>query len=475
MTIQSTQLGLIADDLTGALDTSLAFFPYAPDLTVLVKPSQTLSDLAPLHVDRKTEPKEDLGKLANQSRVWSLNTDTRHEDYDTLKERLSWAAQFLMKQQAVEHVYKKIDSTCRGSVALECLALCDSLSYDAAILCPGYPAQGRQVVGNYLLLRGLPVELSEIARDPLAPVRLSHLNTILKQQLGPDREPLLGSISLSTVLKGAGPILNRISDLVDQGVKLITVDTATTTDLQQIALAMEKARKRYKLLPCGSGGLAQALAPLWMQAPEEWEDDTPPEESTPEPIDLPKAPILLVAGSNMPMTRKQLQKVLEHPRWKGQTALITLKPGQLLGLESLESLQHVLMDHLQHQTLTVVTTAWDESTYEDTLALAREGEDKTLMEVAIQVQRALTTLLKPAFGLESLQWILCGGHTAQSVCQAMGTRSLKILRQIETTIALSQDERGRYLVTKSGNFGDPLSLTHVVQYLLDSQLEEKGP
>ena len=56
-------------------------------------------------------------------------------------------------------------------------------------------------------------------------------------------------------MNGAGPILIKINELIKNGVKLIIADSASITDIEQIALAIKKCDK--KLLPTGTAAGAR--------------------------------------------------------------------------------------------------------------------------------------------------------------------------------------------------------------------------
>ena len=56
-------------------------------------------------------------------------------------------------------------------------------------------------------------------------------------------------------MDGAGPILMRLNELVEQGKKIIVADSVFTTDLEQIVLAMQKSN--FKILPVGTAAAAK--------------------------------------------------------------------------------------------------------------------------------------------------------------------------------------------------------------------------
>ena len=67
-------------------------------------------------------------------------------------------------------IFKKTDSTLRGNIAAELLAL---LSRGPLVYVPAYPKLGRTVLDGRLLVNGIPVDQTEFARDALHPVRSS--------------------------------------------------------------------------------------------------------------------------------------------------------------------------------------------------------------------------------------------------------------------------------------------------------------
>lgn len=442
-------LTILADDLTGAIDSVLPFFQRTQAAKVWVKPAGTIGDTIP---PDETTP------------VLSVNTDTRHSNATDLMQRLNWA---LDQGKSADYYYKKVDSTCRGNIGQECLHLLEHMDLDAIILAPAFPSQQRQLVGGYLLLGGIPIEQTEVGRDPLSPVRQSYLPTLLKQQLGEEKsKALLDRISLLTVMKGAGPLVTSLNDKLEAGKKLIIVDAATETDLNQLALAIEKLRQKWKLMPAGSAGLAMAMADRWFPDPAKAAEDAETATPTQKLNQLAPSPTLIVAGSTMPMTRRQLQKLNQHPDWQKRKLLLALKPGQLLGLEPLEPLKAQLAEALDANKLVIISSCWEETTYENTLALARENlEFESPAQVALAVQATLAKLCEPAYTRPSLKLVVCGGHTAQTLCHHLQSQQLAVLKEIEPSVALCQDEANRLLVSKSGNFGDSLTLVRVVNTL----------
>ena len=439
MVLTGQTLAILADDLTGACDTALPLFKQGVTTRIFTSlRSMELTDL----------------DLATEAGVLSVNTHSRHMDPATAQQQLSNWARLLKDQADVDVFYNKVDSTLRGHIAVETLALLDSLDMQTAFIAPALPEEGRQTVGGYHLLNGLPLEQTALARDPLSPVTESYLPDLMIRQLpeGLDAS-LVGHIPLKTVLEGAGPISVAMKQAVEQGQRLVVVDTATTTDLEQLALAYEKVRKYQAVLMSGSAGLSNALSSLWTSSKA---DDI---TASPPYIHLPSRPWVLVSGSNTPLNRLQLKQLLEaYP----ETRLIEPTARELLGLDPLPSGLQSL--EACQSPLIVVSTSLSPQRFEETQSLALEHE-LTLVEREQRIQDTLAQLLRQANACDA-HWLLCGGETAATTLQTLGSARLTMKAEVEPNVPLMQDEHGRWIVTKSGHFGQPNTLTRCIEQLL---------
>ena len=163
MLFTTNKIGIIADDLTGANDSALQFFMKGAVTRILL--------------DTNDEPSG-----TDDTQVWALPTESRNIDADLASEKVKNAIE-TMQWLGVEYFYKKIDSTLRGHIAKEPLTFIDELEYDAAMILPAFPLEGRTTVGGYHLLRGVPIQKTEFALDPHYPICDSHFPTMLKKQL----------------------------------------------------------------------------------------------------------------------------------------------------------------------------------------------------------------------------------------------------------------------------------------------------
>ncbi|HUV93375.1 MAG TPA: four-carbon acid sugar kinase family protein, partial [Anaerolineae bacterium] len=142
------RLAVIADDLTGAMDTGLQFSKHG--LETLVSMSwHRLPD----------------------AEVVVIDTDTRDVPPSVAHGRVLAAARALSGRV----IYKKVDSTMRGNVGIELCALQEVLHARCVVVAPAYPPGGRTTLHGRQMVGGKPLEQTFFAHDPRWPMRESHL------------------------------------------------------------------------------------------------------------------------------------------------------------------------------------------------------------------------------------------------------------------------------------------------------------
>jgi uncharacterized protein YgbK (DUF1537 family) len=194
-----TTLRILADDLTGALDTAAAF-----------------AGVVPVWIDRPGD-RADEGSAA----VSVVATATRDVARGELEALLVPGIEWL---RAADVWFKKVDSLLRGNTFSECALL----GRDAAriVFAPGYPKQGRITVDG----------------------------RALRRQPGSDDEDAIVDQPLAKVL------LDELAHFPDRSAPEVWVpDVRTDADLDAIAgQALNSSSRDW--LWCGSAGLAHALA-----------------------------------------------------------------------------------------------------------------------------------------------------------------------------------------------------------------------
>ena len=81
-----------------------------------------------------------------------------------------------------ERLYKKTCSVFRGNVGAELDAMLDAAGAESAVVVAAFPANGRTTRGGIHHVRGVPLDQSEFARDPIHPRTESNLVADLARQ-----------------------------------------------------------------------------------------------------------------------------------------------------------------------------------------------------------------------------------------------------------------------------------------------------
>lgn len=431
MIINSNVVGIIADDLTGANDTALQFHLRGANTKILLS-----DEVEPLNIEG--------------TQTWAISTESRnvtpHEAYEQVKHTAKMFADVLKP----DYFYKKIDSTVRGNIAVETLGILEVLGWDAAVVIPAFPMEGRVTVGGYHLLKGVPIERTEMARDPHSPIFESHLPTLLKSQLPEEFHELIGVVELSTVMKGAGPVLMKINELIKNGKKLIVADSVSTTDIEQIVLAITKSD--YKILPAGTAAAARAFSNIWF-----------PEENVEKSNKvLPELPKLIVSGSATQITANQIERLEQSDEYDENMLVISLDLLTVLGGVKEELVDRVV-SNLSANNIVVVHTSHLIKNFDGFSDESLRAE-LTKAEIASVITDFLSELTRQVVAKKELILITLGGETSYKCCAEIGTAQLQLVDEVAPAIALSMGHNGQWIVTKSGNLGGVNTLIDILKY-----------
>ena len=428
--ITASSIAIVADDLTGANDTALQFYLAGAETKIILYP------------DENIVPDESI-------KAWAIPTETRNISPQDAYEKVKDITLYMKNHLGVDSFYKKIDSTIRGNIAVETLGMLQVLDMDAAIIIPAFPNEGRVTIGGYHLLKGVPIEKTEMASDPHSPIYESHIPTILEKQVGEEYKDIIGSIELKTVLKGAGPILNALNALVKDGKKLIVVDAVSSTDIEQVILAMNKCN--YNILPCGSAGAAQALSKLMFE-------DNKSKENVNHINLLPK---LVIAGSATQLCANQIAKLIDSDEIEN-TYPVSLTVEDFINGISDETYERI-KNHLVPETVVVVHASEINKT-ENLITLLLEHEI-TKRQFAAKIVEILANLTGRLIKEKEFLLTIVGGETSFCCCRELECQSLKIIDAAAPAIPLCIDDKGRMIITKSGNLGTINTLVEILKYI----------
>lgn len=426
----SDGVAIIADDLTGANDTALQFHLKGCSVQVLTN-------------------YKDIVKTHENTQVWAVSTESRNIDPDEAKARAKEATTALINSLGVEYIYKKVDSTIRGNIAMEIMGVIEASDYEAALVMPAFPNEGRITVGGYHLLKGVPIERTEFARDPRAPIYESHIPTVLRNGLPPNEQDLVSLIELNTVKQGAGPILAKLNELIAAGKKLIVADALSSVDIEQVMLALKKCGT--KILPCGSAGAAQAMCDIVY----------PEVKYEREPLELPALPKLIVSGSTSELAATQIKRLASDEDVE-DIYVIDITPEQILGSECDDIIERAVKNLVRTNTVVIHTSELFSNPDAMTVMLfekeiSREAFISMICDYLAEITQVITSQ-------RDLILITVGGETSYKCLHSLGVNCLQILDAVAPAIPLCEDVKNRLIVTKSGNLGNSKTLIDVLNY-----------
>lgn len=433
MAIQ-TKIGIIADDLTGASDTALQFYIKGANTEIIFDAENNLQN----HLN--------MG-------CFSLTTETRN-----LKDKIEGAKKVWQSAKAlkdnlnIEYFYKKIDSTLRGNIAFETLAMLDAIEYDAAIIAPAFIQEGRITIGGYQLLKGVPIERTDAARDSYAPIYDSYIPDILKRQVIEEYQGKIASIELNKVAKGAGPITNTLNDLIAAGKKLIVMDAVSAIDLEQIVLAISKSK--YKILPVGSAGLANALSSVWL-----------PEKNEIQNINkqIPILPKLILSGSKNSITTAQIEKLSLDDDIEN-IYFIELHLDEILNFDVEPVVRRIIQNLGKNNIIVAHVSKLDEEINSDSGKGKLIDRGITKENLAGKITDYIAEVAKETNKLAKFVLITIGGETSYKCSNAIDCGYLQVADTILPAIALCIDKNAKFIVTKSGNMGSTSALIDIINW-----------
>lgn len=425
-------IGIVADDLTGANDTALQFFIKGSNTEII------------FDTDENIQNHPNVGTFA-------LTTESRNIDAKEAAQKVWEGAKKLKDNLSVEYFYKKIDSTLRGNIAVETLAMLDAIGYDAAVIAPAFIREGRITIGGYQLLKGVPIERTDAARDSYAPIYDSYIPDILKKQVNESFYDSIATIQLNVVAKGAGPITTKLNELVSGGKKLIVIDAVSAIDLEQIVLAITKSQ--FNILPVGSAGLANALGNVWL----------PLNNSEPVQKIIPKLPKLILSGSKNSMTTAQINKLLLDDDINNVYS-IDLKLQDILSNDSDAMAERIIHNFGKDNIVIAHVSKIQDETQEE------KGKEKLIDEgitkemLASMITDYLANIAQKVKKMSECILITIGGETSYKCTNAVNCEYLQVVDSILPAISLCMDSNAGFVVTKSGNMGSITALVDIVNY-----------
>lgn len=407
------RVGIVADDITGANDVGAMLARNGYVCTVI--------SLAEDPVPGDFEGSDAL----------VINTGSRLDTPEMAAEKSARAAAFL-RRMGCDRFSAKTCSVFRGNIGASLDAVQDAVGADCTMVVLGFPANGRTTLHGVHYVRGVPLERTAFAADPVNPMHLSRLRDILAQQSKrPSAEFPYEWLELP--LEKQQILLEELKARA----RYILFDVRDDNDLQLIARLIGGERSI-----AGASAIFGALPRVWGCA------------ATPVPCPLhPSVPgTLIVSGSLTPQTRAQTAVLREHG-----IPCAMLDPVLLLeeNCDTLyDRLTEKLTAHLSAGQSVLLCADQDSCRVAD--AAARRGIDSRTM--GRRITSALALLAGRACRAGGVRRVLvAGGETSDCVSAALGVRSMRIWEELEPGIPLmtgrTRDGGELLLVFKSGSFG----------------------
>jgi D-threonate/D-erythronate kinase len=418
---------VIADDLTGAADTGVQFCPFFED-TTLVSYQQ---------LERVLE-----STSASASRATAVYTNSRALPAEAAKHRLVSMAQGLAGKPPL-WIYKKIDSCMRGNVGAEADALLDALGYEVSFITPAFPEMGRTTENDIHRIHGIPLDQTEIARDPITPVKESHPSRIVQSA---SKYPV-GHVAAAYLNGTEKELQAEIDRQVRRGFKHLVFDAANRYHLDRIAGLIYSFPG--KVLPVGSAGLAGSLT----------EPLRPGKKAVQAGPKIDGAGCnLLVCGTTSEVTARQIDNLL--PRYSYE--LIQLSCGMLADRnhkndfsKTVSATRSMLLK--KNVVLTIAPPQFSR-------AAARRA---TLQPAAASIVKGLGVFTAEVIAFfRPGNLFLTGGDTADAVLTAAEAGGIRILGEVVAGMVHGElfggSLEGLPVVTKAGAFGheDTLIVLH---------------
>ena len=231
---------------------------------------------------------------------------------------------------------------------------------------------------------------------------------------------------------------------------MIIADSTSLTDIEQIALAINKCDK--KILPTGTAAGAQILSKYWLAGIEKEGAN----------VQIGKIPKFIVSGTATQITANQIKK-LEQSDDYDDINFIALETSQILsGLN--ESLVERVVNNLKSGVTVCVHTS-DLIANFDGFSEDSFNAELTRDKFAGMITDYLAELTKQVVEKIEVILVTLGGETSYKCCKAIESNELRLVDEVAPAISICSDLNNRWIITKSGNLGNSNTLIEILNYL----------
>ena len=245
--------------------------------------------------------------------------------------------------------------------------------------------------------------------------------------------------------------MRRINELIEDGKRIIVVDSASNTDIEQTVLAVQKSE--YKILPVGNAAAAKVLSNVWFTR-ENFES---------KDITIPKLPKFIVSGSATHITANQIRALENNCIYSEKSKSYELDMDTImLGVN--DELVGKIVNDLNETGIVLVHTSNLFRNFNG-FDSASINAELTKSGLADMITDFLAELTKQVLSRTSAILITLGGETSYKCCDALGVCQLNLVDEVLPAIALSKNvNSNQYIVTKSGNLGSDTTIMDILRY-----------
>lgn len=384
---------IVADDFTGSIDTGVQLSRRGLETRFLLWSS-----------------------AKKESTTCVIDTESRGLDADDAYQRGLKVGKCI-DFSTFDVIMKKVDSTLRGNVPEEILALDQSYGSELVFFVPALPDLGRTTKDGIHRLQGIPIHETELAKDPRKPVTEDCLSKILQSVY---EEPVIHLAE------------EDLSQETFEKARLYTFDCKSNQHLSRIVEAGKATKK--KILWVGAAALADYLM----------------EE------DYPTLPSLALIGSVSQVTHDQIKFAVTQ----GIRGIALDMDRLILDGKAVEQVAVEASDYLKEgKDLVIYTTAsGDHKEIEKTIE-AGKTIGLSSSETSTAVQSVLGELGKLILQQVSCSGIfLAGGDTAIALFEKLQAEGATIKSEVAIGAPIAGLNGGLHpdllVVTKAGAFGN---------------------
>lgn len=411
------KLLVLADDLTGALDTGIQFVAGHANTRIILSGRYPLTE-----VDRSVQ-------------VLVIDTESRHlppaKAAEIVRDIVCQAVDL-----EVPYIYKKTDSALRGNAGAELSALLEASGANQLQFIPAFPRTGRTTVNGVQLIDGVPVAQSVFGRDPFNPVRHSAIGDILTEQ---------ADVAVHSV---------RAESPVSSEKGIVVYDARTDDEIGARARQLKESGRLHILAGCA--GFAAVLPELMELGGA---DVIEPEYGS---------SFFVACGSVNPITVAQLAEAEHH----GFTH-IHITPAQALGSGYFRSDEgRVLLDSwagILNGGANCILDTNPAPGAETAYAYAQRG-GISLEELRVRIADTMGLVVQELLrrNVHSTM-LITGGDTLMAFMRTVGVSEISPVCELAPGSVLSMVQIGREaypIISKSGGFGEKTLMVDLAKRVL---------